>query len=202
MTTLKSVWNIISATVLALIVFCTVLLIGFRFMGYTVISGDMESGCSGGDLFCVRKIPLDEVKVKDFVVARKEASVVTIYRVIKIDPEKRYFYTGVHANDTENLHYVDFQDVIGILRFAVPNFGYVADVFRISSSTYILIGAGVIWMFFTCLPNIIGNKKKEKVKEANVVRVVIGSSADENSGHLSSGELAQFHAAKENEKIK
>lgn len=54
---LKKIWNIISTTLVVLMVLCAVFLMGSRLIGYecyTVISGSMEPKYMVGDLIYVR----------------------------------------------------------------------------------------------------------------------------------------------------
>ena len=86
MTTLKRIWNIASTTVLLFIIFCAVLLMGSRFIGYAFIPGSMEPGYSGGDLLCVKEVDLGQIKVDDLIaVALNEDTVVTTLSVVKMD---------------------------------------------------------------------------------------------------------------------
>ena len=66
--TLKKIWNIVSTTLVVLIVLCAVFLVGSRIMGYqvyTVLSGSMEPEYSVGDLLYVKKVDVNKIGVGD-----------------------------------------------------------------------------------------------------------------------------------------
>ena len=90
--------------------------------------------------------------------------------------------------------------MIGIPQFSVPKLGYIADFVQDAPGIYILIGVGLIVIFLIFTPDRMGKKNEEETDKTSVAQIEVDITTDENAGHLSSGELAQLHAAKENEK--
>ena len=61
---LKKIWNIISTTLVVLMVLCAVFLMGSRLIGYecyTVISGSMEPKYMVGDLIYVKEVDVNSI---------------------------------------------------------------------------------------------------------------------------------------------
>ena len=91
MTALKRIWNIVSATLVVLMVLCAVFLMGSRLMGYecyTVISGSMEPEYAVGDLLYVKDVNVNTIEVGDPITFILNADlVVATHRVVRIDAE-------------------------------------------------------------------------------------------------------------------
>lgn len=166
MNTFKKIWNVVSTVLVVLMVLCAVFLMGSRVMGYqvyTVISGSMEPTYSVGDLLYVKGVDPDSIKVGDPITfVLNEDLVVATHRVVRVDLEKRHFYTKGDANDTEDAAPVHFNNVIGVPEFSIPKLGYVSDFIQNPPGMYITIGAGVILILAVFLPDLIAGKKKEE----------------------------------------
>lgn len=185
--TLKKIWNIVSTTLVVLMVLCAVFLMGSRLMGYqvfNVISGSMEPEYMVGDLLYVKKVDVNTVKVGDPITfVLNEDLVVATHRVVRIDVENKHFYTKGDANETEDASPVHFNNVIGVPQFKVPKLGYVSDYIQHPPGMYIVIAAGVVLILAVFLPDLIGGKKKaEAVTEAQAeVQAEAQSISDENA---------------------
>ena len=184
---LKKIWNIVSTTLVVLMVLCAVFLMGSRLMGYqvfNVISGSMEPEYMVGDLLYVKKVDVNTVKVGDPITfVLNEDLVVATHRVVRIDAENKHFYTKGDANETEDASPVHFNNVIGVPQFKVPKLGYVSDYIQHPPGMYIVIVAGVVLILAVFLPDLIGGKKKaEAVTEAQAeVQAEARSISDENA---------------------
>ena len=165
MTTLKKIWNIVSTTLVVLMVLCAVFLMGSRLLGYqcyTVISGSMEPEYSVGDLLYVKKVNVNNIKVDDPITfILNEDLVVATHRVVRIDAENQRFYTKGDANEIEDSEPVHFNNVIGVPQFSIPKLGYVSDFIQNPPGMYITIGVGIVLILLVFVPDMIG-KKKEK----------------------------------------
>ena len=185
--TLKKIWNIVSTTLVVLMVLCAVFLMGSRLMGYqvfNVISGSMAPKYNVGDLIYVKKVDVNTIKVGDPITfVLNEDLVVATHTVVRIDAENKHFYTKGDANETEDAAPVHFNNVIGVPQFKVPKLGYVSDYIQHPPGMYIVIAAGVVLILAVFLPDLIGGKKKEEVvTEAQAeVQAEAQSISDENA---------------------
>ena len=203
MTTLKKIWNIVSTTLVVLMVLCAVFLMGSRLLGfqcYTVISGSMEPEYSVGDLLYVKEVNPNNIKVGDPVTfILNEDLVVATHRVVEIDAENQRFYTKGDANEIEDQSPVHFNNVIGVPKFAIPKLGYVSDFVQNPPGMYITIGIGIILILAVFLPDMIGKKKNEDEDEAvATVQIEIDTATEENE--KLKAELAQLRAEMEGKK--
>ena len=217
MTALKKIWNIVSTTLVVFMVLCAVFLMGSRLLGfqcYTVISGSMEPEYSVGDLLYVKEVNPNNIKVGDPITfILNEDLVVATHRVVEIDAENQRFYTKGDANEIADSEPVHFNNVIGVPEFSIPKLGYVSDFVQNPPGMYITIGVGIVLILLVFLPDMFGKKKEnEENQETAAVQTEIDATAEENerlkaeierlkaetTAHLSSGELAQLAAQKDN----
>ena len=167
--TLKKIWNIISTTLVVLIVLCAIFLMGSRLLGYrvfNVISGSMEPKYSVGDLIYVKEVNPYEIEVgTPITFILNEDLVVATHRVVEIDAENQHFYTKGDANETVDASPVHFNNVIGVPQFSIPLLGYVSDFIQNPPGMYIAIGIGVVLIIAVFLPDMSGKKKKKEAEE-------------------------------------
>lgn len=212
---MKKVWNIISTTLVVLMVLCAVFLMGSRLIGfqcYNIISPSMEPKYMVGDLIYVKKVDPSTIKEGDvitFIV--NEDLVVGTHRVVRVDAENQRFYTKGDANDVEDGEPVHFNNVIGVPQFSIPMLGYVSDFVQNPPGMYITIGVGVLLILIVFIPDMIGKKKNdEEDAEIAAAQTEIDAANEENerlkaelerlkaeTAHYSSGELAQLQSIKE-----
>lgn len=168
--TLKKVWNITSTTLVVLIVLCAVFLMGSRLLGYqayTVLSGSMEPAYGAGDLLYVKRVDVNEIRVGDPITfVMNENLVVATHRVVRVDADKKQFYTKGDANEIEDQDPVHFNNVIGVPRFAIPKLGYVSDYVQNPPGRYVTIGVATLLIFLVFLPDFL--PKKEQPEEVLV----------------------------------
>lgn len=169
MTTLKKLWNIVSTTLVVLMVLCAVFLMGSRLFGYecyTVISGSMQPEYMVGDLIYVKEVDVNTIEVGDDITfILNEDLVVATHRVIRIDAENQHFYTKGIANEIADTDPVHFNNVIGVPQFSIPKLGYVSDFVQHPPGLYITISVGAILILLVFLPDLLGKKKKEDTVE-------------------------------------
>lgn len=160
---IKKIWDIVSTTLVSIVVIFAVFLMGSRMMGYqvyNVISGSMEPTYSVGDLLYVKEVDPDSIKVGDPITfVLNENLVVATHRVVRIDAENRHFYTKGDANDTEDAAPVHFNNVIGVPQFSIPLLGFVSDFIQHPPGMYIAIGVGIVLVAAVFLPDLIWKKK-------------------------------------------
>lgn len=168
----KKITNIISTTLVTLLVVCSIFLMGSRLLGYqifNVISGSMEPAYSVGDLIYVKEVDVDSIKVGDPITfVLNEELVVATHRVVEIDYENKHFYTKGDANDTVDASPVHFNNVIGVPQFSLPLLGYVSDFIQNPPGTYITLIVGAILIAIVYVPDFIGKKEDEYEEENRV----------------------------------
>lgn len=196
MTTLKKIWNIVSTTLVVLIVLCAVFLMGSRILGfecYTVISGSMQPKYMVGDLLYVKEVdPYSIKKGDDITFILNEDLVVATHRVIRVDTANQRFYTKGIANEIEDSEPIHFNNVIGVPQFAIPKLGYVSDFVQNPPGMYITIGVGIILILIVFLPDILGKKKKQENAETEEKQNEIDAANEENE--KLKAELAKLRA--------
>ena len=165
MTTLKKIWSIVSTIFVVLVVLSAVFLMGSRLMGYrvyTVITGSMEPKYNVGDLVYVKPAAMDDIHIGDDITfILNEELVVATHRVVRIDAEKKHFYTKGLANEIEDGDPVHYNNIIGKVQFSIPLLGYVADFIQNPPGTYIAIAAGAVLAILVFLPDFLPKKKEE-----------------------------------------
>lgn len=168
----KKITNIISTTLVTLLVVCSIFLMGSRLLGYqifNVISGSMEPAYSVGDLIYVKEVDVDSIQVGDPITfVLNEELVVATHRVVEIDYENKHFYTKGDANDTVDASPVHFNNVIGVPQFSLPLLGYVSDFIQNPPGTYITLIVGAILIAIVYVPDFIGKKEDEYEEENRV----------------------------------
>ena len=196
MTTLKKIWNIVSTTLVVLIVLCAVFLMGSRILGfecYTVISGSMQPKYMVGDLLYVKEVdPYSIKKGDDITFILNEDLVVATHQVIRVDTANQRFYTKGIANEIEDSEPVHFNNVIGVPQFHIPKLGYVSDFVQNPPGMYITIGVGIILILIVFLPDILGKKKKQENAETEEKQNEIDAANEENE--KLKAELAKLRA--------
>ncbi len=177
---IKTVWNCVTWTIVALVVVFALLLVGVRLFGYqvfTVISGSMEPTYHVGSLVYVDVIEdMEEkktLKVGDPVTYTVDEKTVVTHRITAIvpdeeDPDIIRYQTKGDANTSADITLLLYKNVIGRPVFTIPYLGYVADFVQNPPGTYIAVAVGILVILLAFLPDIIfpeeDNKKKNKKK--------------------------------------
>ena len=148
---LKKIWNVVSTVLVALMVLCAVFLLGSRMIGYecyNVISPSMTPVYDVGDLIYVKEVDPYTIQPGDvitFIV--NEDLVIGTHRVVRVDTEKKCFYTKGDANEIEDAEPVHFNNVIGVPQFSIPKLGYVSDFVQNPPGMYITVAVGIVLIF-------------------------------------------------------
>ena len=185
MTSLKKIWNVISTTIVVLMVLCAVFLMGSRLLGYqcfNIISPSMEPEYKVGDLIYVKDVDPSTIKEGDVITFLvNEDLVVGTHRVVRIDAQNQRFYTKGDANDIEDGEPVHFNNVIGVPQFSIPKLGYVAAFIQNPPGTYITIIAATVLILIVFIPGLF-SKEKSKVDKtkSTVVQKEANSTIEEN----------------------
>ena len=167
---LKKLWDTVSTVIVVIVVVAAVFLMGSRLLGYqvyNVISPSMEPTYSVGDLIYVKTVDPDAVKVGDPITfVLNEELVVATHRVVRIDAEKRHFYTKGDANETADAAPVHFNNLIGVPQFSLPLLGYVSDYIQHPPGLYVAIAVGAVLIGGAFLPDLFKKKKAPAGEES------------------------------------
>jgi signal peptidase len=186
MQTLKKVWGIFTTVLVVLVVLCAVFLMGSRMIGFrcfNVISPSMTPVYNVGDLIYVKEVDPYTIKEGDIITfIVNEDLVIGTHRVVRVDTEKKYFYTKGDANEIEDQDPVHFNNVIGVPQFAIPKLGYVSDFVQNPPGMYITVALGVVLILIVFLPDLIGKKKPsvEEDPEIAAAQTAIDAANEEN----------------------
>ena len=167
---LKKVWDVVTTTLVALVVIFAIFLMGSRLVGmqvFTVVSGSMEPTYSVGDLIYVKTVDPDSIKVGDPITfVMNEDLDVDTHRVVAVDSEQREFTTKGDANKNEDANPVHFNNLIGKPIFAIPLLGYVSAYIQSKPGMYFAIALGVVLLAMVFLPDLLSKKKKAATETA------------------------------------
>lgn len=170
MLTVKKIWSITTTVLVSIVVLAAIFLMGSRVVGYrifNIVSGSMTPEYNVGDLIYVKEVDPSTVKVGDVITfVLNEDLVVATHRVVRIDVEKKHFYTKGDANETEDGAPVHFNNLIGVPQFSIPGLGYVSDFIQHSPGMYITIAAVTILIVLAFAPDLVKKKPVAEVDAA------------------------------------
>lgn len=158
MKTLKTIWNIITTVLVALVVVLAVLLVGVRVVGltpYVVLSGSMEPTYHTGSLIYVKKVDPFTIEPGTPITFMMSEDVIATHRVVGVVPDEEdstviRFRTKGDANDAEDGTLVHYKNVIGTPVFSIPYLGYVSDYITNPPGMYIgftVLGIIILMLF-------------------------------------------------------
>jgi signal peptidase len=146
----KKVWDIVTTTLVVLVVLFAIFLMGSRLLGlqvYHVISPSMEPNYSVGDLIYVKTVDPDSVKVGDPITfVLNEDLVVATHRVVAIDSENRQFTTKGDANKEEDPAPTSYYFAKGRVDFSIPLVGYIAQFLNSVVGKVVLCAVYLAWI--------------------------------------------------------
>ena len=159
---MKKALDIITTTLLILVVIFAVLIVGVRLFGlepYTVISGSMEPEYHVGSLIYVRKTSPNELENNMPITYTMNNGVVVTHRIIEViedenTGEVKYITKG-DANDDADGTPVTFDRIIGRPVFHIPVLGYVSHFVQNPPGIYIVILVMALLLLLTFMPDII-----------------------------------------------
>ena len=158
MKTLKTIWNIITTVLVALVVVLAVLLVGVRVVGltpYVVLSGSMEPTYHTGSLIYVKKVDPFTIEAGTPITFMLDEDNIATHRVVEVVPDETdstvvRFRTKGDANDAEDGTLVHYKNVIGTPVFSIPYLGYVSDYITNPPGMYIgftVLGIIILMLF-------------------------------------------------------
>ena len=158
---MKKVLSIITTVLLVLVILLAVALVGVRLVGispYTVLSGSMEPTYHVGSLIYVQKVYPDKLEVGDpltYVIGGGTVVTHRIVELVELDDGSTGFRTKGDANNTVDGTPVRRENVLGKPIFTIPLLGYAAHYIQNPPGSYLAIGACVIIVLLTFLPDLL-----------------------------------------------
>lgn len=133
MTLLRRAWGVITWVTIGVVAFVALLTallpMALGLTTYTVLTGSMTPALGPGALIGVKSVGIDEVAPGDIVTYQIRSCDPTIatHRVVGLvsGTNGRLLITKGDANDTADPAPVQEEQLVGIVRYAVPYFGYV-----------------------------------------------------------------------------
>ena len=170
----KTVWNVVSGVLVALVVLLAVLLVGARLVGlqvFAVLSGSMEPTYHTGSLIYVKKVDPATVVPGQVVTFMLDEDTVATHRVVEVipDPEEAGIYryrTKGDANEAADAGLVHCKNVLGTPVACVPYLGYVITWIQNPPGTYIAISAAAVLLLLVFLPDLFAEDKKKPAPDA------------------------------------
>ena len=159
---MKKALDIITTTLLILVIAFAFLLVGVKLFGlepYTVISGSMEPEYHVGSLIYVKKTSVDELEVNMPITYTMKGGTVVTHRIIEIITDEdtgavKYVTKGDANNDADGTP-VTFDRIIGRPVMHVPVLGYISHFVQNPPGIYITILAIAALILLTFMPDIV-----------------------------------------------
>lgn len=170
----KTVFKIISTTIVTMAVILAFLLVGVRIFGfeiYTVLSGSMEPTYHVGSLVYVKKTDSDELKVGDTITFKLTENTIATHRIKEIIKEENtiYYRTKGDANEIEDKKLTSYNDVIGKVEFSIPLLGFLSSFIQRPPGSYITIVIGILLIIFVfVIDSKTEDNKNKKAKKKEV----------------------------------
>lgn len=166
---IQKVWNVVTTSLVTVVVILALLLVGVRFFGmqvFTVLSGSMEPTYHTGSLIYVKDVDYRELKEGDVITFMLDADTVATHRIVGLVPDEQdpgviRYRTKGDANDTEDGSLVHYKNVLGTPVFTIPKLGYVANYIQNPPGSYLTIFGGAILILQVLLPDLFGSKESK-----------------------------------------
>ncbi len=171
--TLKTIWNVTTNILVALVVILALLVVGARVMGlqvYTVLSGSMEPTYHVGSVIYVKTVDPLTITQGQLITFLLDADTVATHRVVEVVPDEEApsvirFRTKGDANEAVDGSLVHYKNVIGTPVFTIPYLGYVVSYIQNPPGTYIAISAGALLLLLMFLPDLFSEEPKKTTRE-------------------------------------
>lgn len=125
---MKKVCKFLSALLIVFLLAAVAVLVLPRLFGvkmYSVLSGSMEPTYSTGDLIYAFPRDAEKIEVDDVIsFALNNDGTVATHRVVEVDRQNKQFYTKGDANELSDGRPVNYENVLGIVKFHIPKVGY------------------------------------------------------------------------------
>ena len=122
----------------------------FGYSGFTILSESMKSKIPAGSLVVTKEVDPEKINVGDDItfIRKKDDSFVT-HRVISVydnhgENGEKGFRTKGTDNSEPDHDIVYAEDVVGVVKFAIPGLGYVLDFISVNIGFFMMVLGGVI----------------------------------------------------------
>lgn len=177
-TKIKKTWDIITTTLVVIVVLLAFMLVGVRLMGiqvYTILSGSMEPTYQTGSLIYVKNVDPFELNEGDVITFMLDEDTLATHRIVEVVPDENdssvvRFKTKGDANNAVDGALVHYKNVVGSPIFTIPKMGYFANYIQNPPGKYLAISAGAILMMLVFIPDLFekdDNQPKNKRKKRN-----------------------------------
>lgn len=119
----------------------------FRIEACTVMSDSMNDSAPRGSLAYIDNGATGEDVSEGDIIAFSIGDRLCIHRALRVDKEGGIITTKGDANEIEDLHPVTFDDVKGIMRFAIPHVGALLDSIIANKVIMILASAAAAFAY-------------------------------------------------------
>lgn len=167
---IKFIWNTITTIIVILMIALIALLWGSKLIGYEALivqSGSMEPNYHVGSLVYVKAVEPETLKVGDVITFELGGGVYGTHRIVEVVRENGTlsFVTKGDANEVEDQNPVLAEDIMGQVKFTIPELGFLVNYIQQPPGTYIAICAVALILLLTIIPDFIfsensGEKKK------------------------------------------
>lgn len=166
----KKIWNVVTTTLVVLVVLLAVALAGVRLFGlrvYYVMSGSMEPTYHVGALIYDKKVDPHRLQPGDVITFMLDEDTIATHRIVEVVPDEEdssviRFRTKGDANEAEDGSLVHYKNVLGTPVFTIPGLGYVAAFIQKPPGLYLAIAFGAVLVALAFLPDLFSDDKKGK----------------------------------------
>lgn len=153
----KILMNII---ILILILIATAMFVPkiFGYENFAIISGSMEPNMPVGSIVYTKTDSFENIEVGDVISFYMNDNTIVTHRIVEIDVAKKEFVTKGDANNAVDASSVEYNKVIGVVKFCIPFLGYIAMYIKTPLGIAIIFGIVFIILFLNFLPDLL---KKE-----------------------------------------
>ena len=133
---------------------------------YSVLTGSMLPTYGVSDLLYIAPTKFEDIKVDDCITYPiNSQGIVITHRVIKIDEQKKAFYTKGDNNKTADGLPVSYKNVIGVVKFSVPKLGRIIQPIITTHGKVAVICAILICVILMNLAAYLRNNPEPKEHE-------------------------------------
>ena len=158
--------NIIGTAILLAVILVSLPLALPRFLGYevyTVVSGSMEPAVPEGSLVYVEPVEPRDVEEGEIIAFNSNGTVVT-HRVVRNQYFYEEFVTKGDANTEEDISPVEYQNLIGRVRYHIPVIGRFLMLYASNVGKLYLLCFAACGVMFNMLAGRIRSKRDEKFR--------------------------------------
>lgn len=169
---IRTIINILSTAIVAVVVVLAVLLAGVRLVGltpYTVLSGSMEPTYSVGSVIYVKNVAPATLEVGSPVTFRLNDGIIATHRIVEISGEGQAlsFLTKGDANETDDGKPIPASAVIGMPVFSVPYLGFISAFIQTPKGLMIVVASAITVLLCSfIIESLLPEKKKAEEDEA------------------------------------